>query len=141
MKKLGEFYEIQFNLIRQNDRSPAILDEMKLELKDMQISKCEVLKKEGEGAVDDLRQDDDILNPTSFALIIKRNLSSGWYKEIPELDISGRLKSIVVSIERRNHSTVNLFGTFVDQTFFLFFLRSIFWAPTISCSCRFCLRI
>lgn len=80
----------------QNDRSPAILDEMKLELKDMQISKVEVLKKFESD--DSLRIDENILNPTSFALIIKRNLSSGWYKEIPELDISGRLKSIVVSI-------------------------------------------
>lgn len=80
---------------KQNDRSPAILDEMKLELKDMQISKVAVIQK-SEGN-DDLKHDENILNPTSFALIIKRNLSSGWYKEIPELDISGRLKSIVVS--------------------------------------------
>lgn len=73
---------------------------MKLELKDMQISKVEVLKK-SESEVG-LRIDENILNPTSFALIIKRNLSSGWYKEIPELDISGRLKSIVVSWEENN---------------------------------------
>lgn len=81
---------------QQNDRSPAILDEMKLELKDMQISKVEIIQ--ATGGDDGLKNDDNILNPTSFALIIKRNLSSGWYKEIPELDISGRLKSIVVSI-------------------------------------------
>ena len=71
---------------------------MKLELKDMQISKVEVLQKSDGN--DDLKHDDNILNPTSFALIIKRNLSSGWYKEIPELDISGRLKSIVVSVKQ-----------------------------------------
>lgn len=69
---------------------------MKLELKDMQISKVEIIQEAG---IDDgLKHGDNILNPTSFALIIKRNLSSGWYKEIPELDFSGRLKSIVVSI-------------------------------------------
>jgi len=79
-----------------NDRSPAILDEMKLELKDMEISKVEVLKKSD--ADDSLRIDENILNPTSFALIIKRNLSSGWYKEIPELDVSARLKSIVINL-------------------------------------------
>lgn len=71
---------------------------MKLELKDMQISKGEVIQKSDGN--DDLKHDDNILNPTSFALIIKRNLSSAWYKEIPELDISGRLKSIVVSVQR-----------------------------------------
>lgn len=77
---------------------------MILELKDMQISKGEVIRK-SDGS-DDLKHDENILNPTSFALIIKRNLSSAWYKEIPELDISGRLKSIVVSVKysRLNYS-------------------------------------
>lgn len=67
---------------------------MKLELKDMQISKVEIIMESGT----DRHIGDNMLNPTSFALIIKRNLSSGWFKEIPELDISGRLKSIVVSM-------------------------------------------
>lgn len=74
---------------------------MKLELKDMKISKVELCRTSEEFDSDvsyGLRNDENILNPTSFALIIKRNLSSGWYKEIPELDISGRLKSIIVSI-------------------------------------------
>lgn len=70
---------------------------MKLELKDMQISKVEVLRSADDDDNNDLKHHENILNPTSFALIIKRNLSSAWYKEIPELDISGRLKSIVVS--------------------------------------------
>lgn len=70
---------------------------MKLELKDMQMSKGVVIQKSDGN--DDLKHDENILNPTSFALIIKRNLSSAWYKEIPELDISGRLKSIVVSVQ------------------------------------------
>lgn len=65
----------------------------------MKISKVEVCRtSEFESDVSyGLRYDENILNPTSFALILKRNLSSGWYKEIPELDISGRLKSIIVS--------------------------------------------
>lgn len=87
----------------QNERGPAVLDEMKLELKDMKISKVDVLNSEelaNTSSTDvayGLRNDVNILNPTSFALIIKRNLSAGWYKEAPELDVSGRLKSIVVS--------------------------------------------
>lgn len=85
----------------QNDRSLAVIDEMKLELKDMKISKVELCRTSEEFDSDvsyGLQNDENILNPTSFALIIKRNLSIGWYKEIPELDISGRLKSIIVSI-------------------------------------------
>lgn len=75
---------------------------MKLELKDMKISKVEICRDDDDhnsSSVDGvygLRNDANILNPTSFALIIKRNLSSGWYKELPELDISGRLKTITV---------------------------------------------
>lgn len=69
-----------------------MLDEMKLELKDMKISKVEI----NEDSSVELRDAVNILNPTTFALIIKRNLSAGWYKETAELDISGRLKSIVV---------------------------------------------
>lgn len=68
----------------------------------MKISKVVISKNDNANETDDsygLRYDGNILNPTSFALIIKRNLSSGWYKEIPELDISGRLKSIVVSCD------------------------------------------
>lgn len=38
----------------------------------------------------------NILDPVSCALIVKRNLSSTWYKEVPEMDISGHLKSIEV---------------------------------------------
>lgn len=77
---------------------------MKLELKDMKITKVEICKQEDghhktstSDIVYGLRNDVNILNPTTFALIIKRNLSAGWYKEIPELDISGRLKTIEVS--------------------------------------------
>lgn len=79
----------------------------------MKVSKVEVCKSDdscGTDVTDGLRYDGNILDPTSFALIIKRNLSSGWYKEIPELDISGRLKSIVVSCvpsEQFSFSLVN----------------------------------
>lgn len=97
---------------------------MKLELKDMQISKVEVLKK-SESEVG-LRIDENILNPTSFALIIKRNLSSGWYKEIPELDISGRLKSIVVSWEENilYDSSLFKFVRTTDNNFLFYWISN-----------------
>lgn len=84
----------------QTDNGAAVLDEMKLELTDMKISKI-LLAKESTESADSLgikksSDHSNMLDPTSFVLIIKRNLSSSWYKEIPEMDISGRLKSIVV---------------------------------------------
>lgn len=45
-----------------------------------------------------IKYDINILSPTSFALNIQRNLSVGWYKERPELEISGRLKSIELNL-------------------------------------------
>lgn len=74
---------------------------MKLELKDMKISKVDLLETSAANtdAVDAcLENVVNILNPTTFALIIKRNLSAGWYKELPELDVSGRLKSIEINL-------------------------------------------
>jgi hypothetical protein len=38
-----------------------------------------------------------ILQPITFGLLVLRNLSAGWYKEIPDIDLSGRLQSINVS--------------------------------------------
>lgn len=71
----------------------------------MKISKVEVAKttpqqeNSSTSEVDyGLHNYTNILNPTTFALIIKRNLSASWYKEAPELDVSGRLKSIEVGI-------------------------------------------
>lgn len=66
----------------------------------MKIAKVDLLQNsEDRDAVDGcLENVENILNPTTFALIIKRNLSAGWYKELPELDVSGRLKSIVVNL-------------------------------------------
>lgn len=75
---------------------------MKLELKDMKISKVNVCKNEemckssSTEVVYGLQNQANILNSTTFALIIKRNLSAGWYKDVPELDVSGRLKTIEV---------------------------------------------
>jgi vacuolar protein sorting-associated protein 13A/C len=39
-----------------------------------------------------------ILQPITFGLLMLRNLSAGWYKEVPDIDLSGRLESINVSI-------------------------------------------
>lgn len=88
---------------------------MKLELKDMKLAKVIITKYE-EGIVPDvsfsafsrdetisenvygIKYDVNILSPTSFALNIQRNLSIGWYKERPELELSGRLKTIELNL-------------------------------------------
>jgi vacuolar protein sorting-associated protein 13A/C len=49
---------------------------------------------------------DYVLKPTSFALIIKRNLSSGWYKDHPQMEISGRLFSIELNIIAQDYKII-----------------------------------
>lgn len=49
---------------------------------------------------------DYVLKPTSFALIIKRNLSSGWYKDHPQIEISGRLFSIELNVIAQDYKVI-----------------------------------
>lgn len=111
----------------------AIIDEIKLHLNDMKITKVVIL---GEGnpelssdnlhymdgmyhlehifftflililsfscAVVDaevgIRYSTNIMKPMSFSMTVVRNLSSVWYKAMPEMNLSGRLKSIEVRL-------------------------------------------
>lgn len=97
---LTEFNSIHSYYYPQNDHGEAVVDEMKLELKDMKIANVNLIEgnDDCDGVEECLDSAVNILNPTSFTLNIKRNLSSGWYKELPELDVSARLKSIEANL-------------------------------------------
>lgn len=106
--------------VPENEHSPAILDEIRLELKDMKLSKVQITQAEcppeksveqqlKDGAsyaalsLDDstmygLKGHVNMLDPISFNLAVKRNLSSSWYKDLPEVDVSGHLKSIELNL-------------------------------------------
>lgn len=68
-----------------------MVDELMLELDDMKLS-CVTLTKEYH-----TDQERKLLRPTSFKLLVKRSLST-WYDALPELDVSGRMKTIAVSL-------------------------------------------
>lgn len=38
----------------------------------------------------------NMMNPMNCTLLVTRNLSYTWYRDVPELSLSGRLKSIEV---------------------------------------------
>lgn len=96
------------DIATENAHGPAVIDEMKIELKDMKLSKVEVCPSEENHMSHQSRYGSEdmnygivpdqsaVLSPTSFTLIMKRNLSSGWYRDRPDLDISGRLKAVEV---------------------------------------------
>jgi vacuolar protein sorting-associated protein 13A/C len=39
-------------------------------------------------------------------LSVKRNLSSGWYKDHPQIEISGRLKSVELNIIAQDYKVI-----------------------------------
>nr|CAD7454577.1 unnamed protein product [Timema tahoe] len=53
-----------------------------------------------------------VLQPISFELLMLRNLSAGWYKSIPDIEMSGRLQAILIKIVA-SKSTVDM-ETIVD---------------------------
>lgn len=131
------------------DSGPAVLDEMKLELKDMKVSEVTLISNGADLSSSNVSTSDElvitpkvigadctknILNPTSFALIIKRNLSAGWYKELPELDVSGSLESIIVSIKMLILDKITETFTFTTINLWInYFRRSIWWVTITNC--------
>lgn len=96
-----------------NEKGPAVMDEIKLVLKDMRLVRVNILEEtqqyqsHSSGLNDPLDVVDsnfgfksklNILDPTSFTLVVKRNLSFSWYKNQPEIDISGRLRCIELNL-------------------------------------------
>ncbi|XP_065079310.1 intermembrane lipid transfer protein Vps13 isoform X3 [Ochlerotatus camptorhynchus] len=102
----------------ENTHGPAVIDEMKIELKDMKLSKVEVCPSEESQMSHQSRYGSDdmiygivpdqsaVLSPTSFTLIMKRNLSSGWYRDRPDMDISGRLKAVELNFIATDYSVI-----------------------------------
>lgn len=118
------------NLSVKGDHGPAVIDEMKIELSDVKLSKVVLREHDmntshehesdttvssrfrssgefpGRELVYEINPKDHVLKPTSFALIIKRNLSSGWYKDHPQMEITGRLHSIELNIIAQDYKVI-----------------------------------
>uniref|UniRef100_A0A182T1I9 VPS13_mid_rpt domain-containing protein n=1 Tax=Anopheles maculatus TaxID=74869 RepID=A0A182T1I9_9DIPT len=101
----------------ENQHGPAVIDEMKIELKDMKLAKVEVSHVESSAESFSRYGSEDVsyglvpdqgavLSPTSFTLIMKRNLSSGWYRDHPDMDISGRLKAVELNFIATDYSVI-----------------------------------
>ncbi|XP_054740711.1 intermembrane lipid transfer protein Vps13 [Anastrepha obliqua] len=95
------------------DSRRAVLDEIKLELKNMRLAKAAILLEQSRRSSVDtvdmaygIKSHLNILDPVSCALIVKRNLSSTWYKEVPEMDISGHLKSIEFNLFMEDYAVI-----------------------------------
>lgn len=89
----------------------AVLDDIKVQLMNVQLSKAvlsstlgtssspsSLPKSDSSVNLYEFVSDEHLLSPTSFEVVIRRNLSSGWCKELPQFEISGRIESVVLSV-------------------------------------------
>ncbi|XP_050293110.1 intermembrane lipid transfer protein Vps13 isoform X2 [Anthonomus grandis grandis] len=85
---------------KNEDGYPAVVDDMKVALTDFKQSKVTLDPKEN------ILQEWSLLEPINFELRIKRNLSSTWYKAVPDIDISGRIKLIDLHISQADYCLI-----------------------------------
>ncbi|XP_062132408.1 intermembrane lipid transfer protein Vps13 isoform X1 [Drosophila sulfurigaster albostrigata] len=92
----------------------GVIDEIKLQLNDVKVTKVIILDSDTpiEEDYDDvdaafgLRSSQVMMNPMSFTLSVTRNLSSTWYKDVPELNLSGHLKSVELTLFMDDYALV-----------------------------------
>lgn len=71
---------------------PAVVDQLEVALTDLTISRIQL------NETSEKIHERYLLEPTTFNVAIKRNLSAGWYKDIPDINISGKIQTIKVRL-------------------------------------------
>lgn len=70
---------------------PAVVDNLKVALADLKVSRIRLNEQH------DKIRECYLLEPVTFNIDLKRNLSAGWYHAIPDIDISGKIQTIKVN--------------------------------------------
>lgn len=92
-----------------------IVDEMKIELQNLKLSRVRLNTEKFISENEIL-----LLEPVTFTLLMKRNLSTAWFTGIPDIDMSGRLNKINLLLSKEDYATIlkvleqNLGETFED---------------------------
>ncbi|XP_049694728.2 intermembrane lipid transfer protein Vps13 isoform X2 [Helicoverpa armigera] len=76
------------------------VEELTLDLENMKVS-CVKLDNDYKEAIHERK----LLRPTSFKLLVKRSLSA-WYDTLPDLDISGRMKTIAITVGHCDYKSI-----------------------------------
>ncbi|XP_011630655.2 LOW QUALITY PROTEIN: vacuolar protein sorting-associated protein 13 [Pogonomyrmex barbatus] len=93
-----------------------IVDEMKIELQNLKLSRVRLNMEKFISENEVL-----LLEPVTFILLMKRNLSTAWFTNIPDIDMSGRLNKINLLLSKEDYATIlkvleqNLSETFEDS--------------------------
>jgi len=92
-----------------------IVDEMKIELQNLKLLRVRLNTEKFINENEVL-----LLEPVTFTLLMKRNLSTAWFTAIPDIDMSGRLNKINLLLSKEDYATIlkvleqNLGETFED---------------------------
>ncbi|CAL7938935.1 unnamed protein product [Xylocopa violacea] len=95
-----------------------IVDEMRIELQNLKLSRVRLNMEKFT-----IENEILLLEPVSFTLLMKRNLSTAWFTSIPDIDMSGRLNKINILISKEDYATAmkvlaeNLGETVEDKKF------------------------
>ncbi|XP_030555732.1 vacuolar protein sorting-associated protein 13 [Drosophila novamexicana] len=99
--------------VRVPDRDElAVIDEIKVQLKDVKITKVIILDENDDTSVDDvdallgMKTSLNMMDPMSFTLSVTRNLSFSWYRDIPEINLSGHLKFVELTLFMDDYALV-----------------------------------
>ncbi|KAL1509353.1 hypothetical protein ABEB36_004107 [Hypothenemus hampei] len=86
--------------VKNEEGFSAVVDDLKVALTDLQQSKVKLDEKGG------IIEEWSMLKPINFEIKIKRNLSASWYKDIPDVDISGRIKVIDLHVSQADYCMI-----------------------------------
>uniref|UniRef100_A0A146KJR5 Vacuolar protein sorting-associated protein 13A n=1 Tax=Lygus hesperus TaxID=30085 RepID=A0A146KJR5_LYGHE len=85
--------------IKCKNNQIAALDRIKLNLDQMTLTKASI----NEDFSVDERAVSEIIERVSFKLTVQRNLSSGWYTDIPDLELLCEIPAIRIHLNRKNY--------------------------------------
>uniref|UniRef100_A0A803W558 Vacuolar protein sorting 13 homolog A n=1 Tax=Ficedula albicollis TaxID=59894 RepID=A0A803W558_FICAL len=77
---------------------PPVIDSMTVKLSELKLYRT-VLQ-------DSLQTEVQLLQPVSLELAVERNLAAAWYNEVPDIEISGRLKPMNLILSQEDITTI-----------------------------------
>lgn len=77
------------------------MDEMRIELQNLKLSRIRLNKERSSNENEVL-----LLEPVTFTLLMKRNLSTAWFTSVPDIDMFGRLNKVNLLLSKEDYATI-----------------------------------
>ncbi|KAL7290198.1 hypothetical protein TKK_0015907 [Trichogramma kaykai] len=90
----------KIDTITESGQYPVV-DEMNVALQNLKLSRVR-LNKENFVAENEVL----LLQPVSVILLLKRNLSTAWFRKIPDIEMSGRMKKITILLNQEDYAMI-----------------------------------